>query len=77
MVDSDMAMLHQPLALATVTFQQDSSEGTRTTLHLVEPYRLGKGGGANIGAPQQQTGQATAPPKAAVADPPPETLPPG
>jgi prophage tail gpP-like protein len=80
-VESDMAMLHEPLSIQTVTFEQDSSQGTRTTLHLIEPWRNEQEGGIIAASgpttPTQQTGLATAPPKQDVADPPPQFLPPG
>jgi prophage tail gpP-like protein len=78
MVESDMAMLHQPLSIQTATFQQDSNEGTRTTLHLIEPERnLQEGGPITDNPAKPETAPATTPPTQVVADPPPEFLPPG
>jgi prophage tail gpP-like protein len=78
MVDSDMAMLHQQLSIETVTFQQDSNEGTRTTLHLIEPWRnLQEGGPITDNPAKQDTEAATTPPTQTVPDSPPEVLPPG
>lgn len=72
-----MAMLHQQLSIQSVTFQQDSNEGSRTTLHLIEPERNLQGGGPITDNPARADNAAATPPKAKVPDPPPEFLPPG
>lgn len=44
-VDTPMGPLNDDLSIEVATFQQDSSEGTRTTLHCIEPWRNMQDGG--------------------------------
>jgi prophage tail gpP-like protein len=39
-VKSPMLMMNQALGCKTATFEQDSRGGTRTTLHMVDPYHM-------------------------------------
>ena len=50
------------LTIVTATFTQDSNSGTRTSLHLEEPWRTNASGGAATDAPTAKAGTATAPP---------------
>src|SRR5262252_7610621 len=63
-LDSPMVPIDQLLSIETVTFTQDSTSGTRTSLHLIEPWRNNTTGGAVTDAPtvKADSSQTAAPP---------------
>jgi prophage tail gpP-like protein len=76
--DSPMVPINQPLTIETATFTQDSTAGTRTSLHLIETWRNNVSGGLATDAQptvRSDTAPATGSPDTTPADPPPAFLP--
>jgi prophage tail gpP-like protein len=65
------------LTIETATFTQDENGGTRTSLHLIEPWRNNTSGGPATDAPtvKADTAPAKAPSDGKPSDPPPALLP--
>jgi prophage tail gpP-like protein len=57
-VISPMVFVNQELKIKTVTWTQDSENGTETLLECVQPWALNGKGGANVGDPTPSAGNA-------------------
>jgi prophage tail gpP-like protein len=82
-VQSPMAMLNMGMKVESLTFTQDNSGGTLTTLEMVAPWLLKDRGDMNVGRPgvpqapsaaKSDTTPPVTPSAATVADPPPVQL---
>jgi len=76
--DSPMVPISQPLTIETATFTQDSNGGTRTSLHLIEPWRNNVSGGLATDAQptvNADSAPVTRTPDGTPADAPPAFLP--
>jgi prophage tail gpP-like protein len=75
--DSPMVPIHQPLTIDTATFMQDGTGATRTSLHLIEPWRNNTTGGpiTDAATVTPDTALSTKTPAGTPGDPPPAYLP--